>query len=232
MCGGTGTLQAYPLPISELPASVFVKDRNSVGDGGGGLFYWDAGSIESENCATIVKPVGTPPDRPGRWKRSVNFFTASNVGIGTMVPDGKLVVQGPGTWGTIRVWPEENGKESSIGFKQNTDGSGAAWIVGQNTWGVGSGNFAIGNDIGLKLAITRESGNVGIGMSNPQKNLSVNSALNIDQADLNPGSVNPGLTFGSNSEEGIASKRTSGGNRLGLDFYTRSIRILSIKRGN
>jgi hypothetical protein len=38
---------------------------------------------------------------------------------------------------------------------------------------------------------------------------------------LNDGSTNgPGLTFGVGSGEGIASKRTTGGNQWGLDFYT------------
>jgi hypothetical protein len=72
------------------------------------------------------------------------------------------------------------------------------------------------------------NGNVGIGTTGPEQNLSVNSALNIDQANRNPGSVNPGLTFGSGSGEGIASNRRGGQNQFGLDFYTSSINRMSI----
>jgi hypothetical protein len=72
-------------------------------------------------------------------------------------------------------------------------------------------------------------GNVGIGTKSPQQNLSINGALNVDQADANDGSaLNPGLSFGSLSGEGIASKRTSGGNQFGLDLYTSFLNRLSI----
>jgi len=74
-------------------------------------------------------------------------------------------------------------------------------------------------------------GNVGIGTTNPQQSLSVNSALVVDQADVNNGGVVPGITFGSNSGEGIASKRTSGGNQWGLNFFTSGANRLSITNG-
>lgn len=50
--------------------------------------------------------------------------------------------------------------------------------------------------------------NVGIGLDNPQKNLSIYGGLNIDQANINEDSLGTNsLTFGSNSKEGIASNR-------------------------
>ena len=70
--------------------------------------------------------------------------------------------------------------------------------------------------------------NVGIGTLNPQKNLSVEKGLNLDQADANNGTLEPGLTFGSNSTEGLASRRTAGGNHHGLDLYTAATTRLSI----
>ena len=75
------------------------------------------------------------------------------------------------------------------------------------------------------------SGNVGIGLTGPQRALSVNAALNVDQANANNGAVNPGITFGSGSGEGMASKRTAGGNQFGLDIYTSSAARLSITNG-
>lgn len=74
-------------------------------------------------------------------------------------------------------------------------------------------------------------GNVGIGTTSPQQNLSVNRAMNIDQANANNGTVNSALTFGSGSGEAIASKRTAGGNQFGLDFYTNSNNRMSITNG-
>lgn len=65
------------------------------------------------------------------------------------------------------------------------------------------------------------SGNVGIGTLNPQKQLAVSAGVTIDQSDQQDGAMQDrALTFGNRSHEGIASKRTAGPNRWGLDFYT------------
>ncbi len=61
---------------------------------------------------------------------------------------------------------------------------------------------------------------VGIGVGMPQQALSVAGGLNLDQSNTNNGSIDGGLTFGSYSGEGIASRRTAGGAQYGLDFYT------------
>jgi hypothetical protein len=69
--------------------------------------------------------------------------------------------------------------------------------------------------------------------------LATDGSLTIDQANINNGSLSPtpnpsepgsgpGLIFGSSGSEGIASKRSTGGNRFGLDFYTNSTIRLSI----
>jgi hypothetical protein len=59
------------------------------------------------------------------------------------------------------------------------------------------------------------------------RQLTTDGALRLDQENSNNGSLTPGLSFGSNSE-GVASKRTAGGNQNGLDFYTNSTLRLSI----
>jgi hypothetical protein len=58
----------------------------------------------------------------------------------------------------------------------------------------------------------------------------------IDQQNVNNGTINDattngvGLTFGLFSGEGIASKRTAGGNLYGLDFYTSFVNRMSIRQ--
>ncbi len=50
--------------------------------------------------------------------------------------------------------------------------------------------------------------NVGIGLNNPQKNLSISGGLNIDQSNTNSATLGTNsLSFGSNSGEGISSNR-------------------------
>ena len=81
-------------------------------------------------------------------------------------------------------------------------------------------------------------GSVGIGTANPaQQYLSVHGGVNIDQAGDNGGFINNGstngygLTFGSNSGEGIASERQAGANQYGLDFYTAFTQRMSLNQG-
>jgi len=55
-------------------------------------------------------------------------------------------------------------------------------------------------------------------------NQTITGSLRVDSTGLNNGAVFgvPALTFGNSvSGEGIASKRTAGGNQYALDFYTQ-----------
>lgn len=54
------------------------------------------------------------------------------------------------------------------------------------------------------------------------------SSVVVDATSSNPGSHYPGLVFGGSSGETISSKRTAGGNKHGLDFYTGFVPRLSI----
>jgi len=61
-------------------------------------------------------------------------------------------------------------------------------------------------------------------------NGSIGNNLLIDAANANAGFLSPGINLGGGGE-GIASKRTSGGNQFGLDFFTGSQRRISITNG-
>lgn len=71
--------------------------------------------------------------------------------------------------------------------------------------------------------------NVGIGTTSPQKLLSVNGAMVVDQGNSNTGTSSTGaLSFGSLSGEAIGSKRNSGTGQFGLDFYTNGINRMTV----
>ena len=79
-------------------------------------------------------------------------------------------------------------------------------------------------------SITVHAQKVGIGTNMPQNSLSVNNSLGLDQSDSMPGTFDSThmLRFGSNSKEGMASRRTSGTGKNGLDFYTRGFNRMRI----
>jgi hypothetical protein len=101
---------------------------------------------------------------------------------------------------------------------------------------IGSKRTAGGNHFGLDFytnylnrMVIAYSGNVGIGIYSPARLLSVATDIAVDENNANNGGLANALHFGaSNSGEGIASKRTAGGNVWGLDFYTNSNSRLSI----
>lgn len=81
----------------------------------------------------------------------------------------------------------------------------------------GSGNYIQNNSLPVFQAANFSIsgfGHVGLGLS-------------VDALSSNSGAVNPGLNLGGGGE-GIVSKRTSGGNQFGLDFYTNSASRMSI----
>ena len=81
------------------------------------------------------------------------------------------------------------------------------------------------------IIVPSTGGRVGIGTSGPEQNLSVGNGMNIDQSNVNAGNLTNGLTFGTLSGEGMASKRTATGNQYGLDFYTSSANRMLITSG-
>ncbi len=85
----------------------------------------------------------------GQWvtgeyqKKKITYILNQNVGIGTGIPGAPLIVQGPGSSGTIRVWPSNPDEESSIGLYTSPNNSGEPWMISQGAWG-NKGNLIFG----------------------------------------------------------------------------------------
>lgn len=67
-------------------ATVLVKGYHFSGDGGGGVFEWDAGSTDADNGATVFNPFGH--SGPGRWRRLEDSTAGFNVLCAGMKRDG------------------------------------------------------------------------------------------------------------------------------------------------
>jgi hypothetical protein len=210
-------------------SNVFLNFGATPGSAGYGI--WDnAGTLNFKNSngswqslqAIVAGLVGS-----GQWANSgsniYNTNSGGGVGIGLTSPSAMLGV---------------NGNISFEGAANNTT-KGLYWYQGANgAWGqiyrdVTTGKLFIDSQGGTPIILNgnNTSGTVGVGTASPQQTLSVNGAMNIDQANGNNGTaLNPGLSFGSGSGEGIASPR-SGTNQWGLNFYTGWGNRLSITQG-
>jgi hypothetical protein len=124
------------------------------------------------------------------------------------------------------------GSNTGLGYNANvlSGNLNNATAVGANAAVACDNCLVLGSVNGINNAISNV--NVGIGTTLPQQMLSVGGSMNVDQTNANDGTgVNPGLTFGSVSGEGFASKRTPGGNQYGLDFYSNFLNRMSITNG-
>jgi hypothetical protein len=145
-----------------------------------------------------------------------------NIGVGTLTPRNPLGIRSQGASQELLSFEDPTGA-TKWHLNQNLK-VGAAFTPGLN--------FAETSVADARLFL-QPGGNVGIGTAIPQQNLSVAAGLNLDQANVNAGTLMPGLTFGSTSGEGIASRRTGGTNQYGLDFYTGfALRMSIAQNGN
>jgi hypothetical protein len=113
-------------------------------------------------------------------------------------------------------------------------------MIISKTWTAGILNgentraFSINEDggttgFGTPRFIVDQGGNVGIGVTDPQQTLSLKGGMNIDQTNQNSGGMdNNVFRFGNNSGEAIGSTRNGDDNLYGLDFYTLSVKRMSI----
>jgi hypothetical protein len=175
-----------------------------------------------------------------------------NIGIGNLAPAQKLDVTGNIRFSGALM---PGGAAGTSGYLLRSNGAGTAptWvdpasIGGSAEWALGGNSLAAVSNFGTTSfidlpVITNNTermrimagGNVGIGTNNPQLKLHVigdiasSNDMVVNHTNTNAGDMNTGgLRFGSASGEGIASKRTAGGNQYGLDFYTSYTRRLSI----
>ncbi len=158
-----------------------------------------------------------------------NTFGSSNVAIGNDALSANTIGQHNTAVGVISMNGNVTGSfNSSFGYGTVVYGTNLinATAIGARARVDCDNCMVLGSINGINGATS--SVNVGIGTASPQQMLSVGAAMNVDQTNVNSGTVNPGLSFGSVSGEAIASKRTAGGNQYGLDFYTNSMNRMSI----
>ncbi len=166
-------------------------------------FRGDGSAVSNLSAAAIA--TGTLSD--SRLSANVALRTGGNVFTGTQNIFS----------GSLRM------NDQGIFFRGGSDiYHGLGWVS--------AGSFGGANPDGPVL-FGCGGGGLGTLCSSPQLALAWNNLGNvwIDPHGSNNGALTPGLLFGSSSStEGIGSKRTSGGNQYGLDFYTSGSNRVSI----
>ncbi|MBN1184059.1 MAG: hypothetical protein JXB49_17325, partial [Bacteroidales bacterium] len=142
------------------------------------------------------------------------LLVEGNVGIGIINPNAKLDVNGSVRLNDSNIYFRSGSDiNHGLGFYQNPKLFDNIDVNGPVLFGCDRGGVGTTGLVGERMSILWDW----------------NGKVYIDPGNRNNGSIsNYGLLFGQNSTEGIASKRTSGGNQYGLDFYTNSTNRLSI----
>jgi hypothetical protein len=146
-------------------------------------------------------------------------ISQQNVGIGTNTPAAKLhvrsqhsgtqiVLEETSTAAFLRMSAEPNNTGPYIGTTSNHQFS----LVANN----------------VPVIYLTTTGNVGIGLDNPQQRVGIRGGMVLDQDNQNTGTLAYTLKFGNNSGEAIGSKRNAGNNQFGLDFYTNNLHRMTI----
>jgi endosialidase-like protein len=162
----------------------------------------------------------------------------------TVGADGKITAVSDGLDPNRRRWAGAVGGSIIVDSRYTNNGTispGVLFGSGASGEGISSKRTPGGNQYGLdfytaagtlRMSITN-GGNVGIGTPAPGSRLQVEGdvravGLVVDKGAANTGALSPGLTFVVGSGEGIASKRSAGGNQYGIDFYTGNTARLSV----
>lgn len=178
----------------------------------------DAATVETINTTTTA--VSRPPQlNMVRQLPATLFNSATTSVIGPVV---NFSFRSSGTANDFaQLTTLTSGANTRIGFLTRT-----GMTNGNPTGGI------------LAEAMTLNGGNLGIGTTTPAEkldvsgNISVDNSIYVDATNTNTGTKVPGVVFGgSGSGEAISSKRTTGTNQFGIDFYTSSANRMSITNG-
>ncbi len=189
----------------------------------------DIGSTFSINNANRLFQIGNGTGNNAR-RNAVTVLQNGNMGLGTTTPIQTLDVNGRMNInnGVIQKGGAAITTTSDLGLYSRNAGEYLRLVT--NAAPI---RFYSDDNIGTIANVSIEAnGNVGIGVTNADQSLVTKKGIRIDDENNNNGTNLNSLRFGQGSTgEFIGSKRTTGDNAFGLDFFTASTSRLSIANG-
>ncbi len=176
---------------------------------------------------------------------AMRIDSAGRVGVGTTPTAPFHLVYSNTESGLMKLQNTNSAGYSSVDFLNSSgtlsgtfgygNSSAASPYTGRDYFNQYGNDFIFANNPSYPLFIQGSNSYVGINTTSPGAQLDVagnmyaEQSLWVDEAGANTGSKSPGLFFGANGTgEAIASKRTSGTDQYGLDFYTASTNRMTI----
>jgi hypothetical protein len=202
---GDGRLDLVTANYGESTLSVLFNTATFTGS-----FSGSGAGLTRINASNIVGTIAAG----GQVANSATTATSANTPNTIVARDGNGYFSVSGLyWASSQLSPDQGGS-IELG---NSLGNGTVPFIDFH-YGLG-----VDQDHNVRLI------NNANGQLTAEANLGVTGSVVLDQTAQNNGNLSSSsLTFGPSSGEGIASKRTPGGNRWGLDFYTASQNRMSI----
>lgn len=174
------------------------------------LWSWDN---DQETTAWMRSTAGTTAP----W--GISFWIENSEKM-SIYPNGQVSINGPGTGGTIRIYPTTD-NEAGFGLFSKTLNS-SPWIISQGGWN-NPDNLVFGNN-GPKMLITKD-GNVGIGTTIPTHKLEIQGKVRLTDR------IVFGDPSGGGAGEFIQNTSIASGSVHGLSFYSGGMERLTINTG-
>ncbi len=205
-------------PLPPVPNSIYATQAGNAALLNGQVastYAPDSGSpaYVAKAGDTMTGPLIVPVNGLGAGANQLTL-SGGNVGVGTGAPSEKLDVAGNINY---------SGQLTRLDVADNWEAT------------VRAADFRLGHSLRHGLtpgrALVDFTDRLCVNFAADWASTCIYGGVVVDPDGSNGGTLNPGLSFGQSSGEGVASKRTAGGNQYGLDFYQNSQPRLSIIAG-